>query len=133
MLEITFNKQFFSYVFKNVRPWQTDQPQFNCVAFSCEALSQLRWRKCLQKVGAVFTMLKYSEQNKIVAAIPCNSRTSHCITFTVRNETSKTRRSSYSMFWYTNFYKREMDLLKKQMFNIMKVNVWRRFSTFPAN
>ena len=27
MLEITFNKQFFSHVFKNVRPWQTDQPQ----------------------------------------------------------------------------------------------------------
>ena len=26
MLEITFNKQFFSHVFKNVRPWQTDQP-----------------------------------------------------------------------------------------------------------
>ena len=23
MLEITFNKQFFSHVFKNVRPWQT--------------------------------------------------------------------------------------------------------------
>ena len=26
MLEITFNKQFFSHVFKNVLPWQTDQP-----------------------------------------------------------------------------------------------------------
>ena len=26
MLEINFNKQFFSHVFKNVRPWQTDQP-----------------------------------------------------------------------------------------------------------
>ena len=28
MLEITFNKQFFSHVFKNVRPPQTDQPQY---------------------------------------------------------------------------------------------------------
>ena len=26
MLEINFNAQLFSHVFKNVRPWQTDQP-----------------------------------------------------------------------------------------------------------
>ena len=28
MLEITFNKQFFSHVFKNIHPWQTDQPHY---------------------------------------------------------------------------------------------------------
>ena len=33
MLEITFNKQFFSHVFKNVRPWQTDQPRVGIATF----------------------------------------------------------------------------------------------------
>ena len=37
MLEIILNKQFFSHVFKNVHPWQTDQPQqdSNC---NCQLL-----------------------------------------------------------------------------------------------
>ena len=33
---ITFKKQFFSHVFKNVRPWQTDQPHIKRVDFAGE-------------------------------------------------------------------------------------------------
>ena len=41
MLEITFNKQFFSHVFKNVHPWQTDQPPIMVITCTWNVLSFL--------------------------------------------------------------------------------------------